>query len=91
MEVMILLQSRVFDKVVSMQVKIWQFFAVSYVAFILQLQINMEVVGGITNINRAKSYPLNQTNATQVDIIKDYMNMNITLPASEGYYSILII
>ena len=91
MEVMILLQSRVFDKVVSMQVKIWQFFTVSYVAFILQLQTNMVVVGGITNINKAKSYPLNQTNATQVDIIKDYMNMNITLPASEGYNSILII
>ena len=91
MEVMILLQSRVFDKVVSMQVKIWQFFTVSYVAFILQLQTNMVVVGGITNINKAKSYPLNQTNATQVDIIKDYMNMNITLLASEGYYSILII
>jgi hypothetical protein len=91
MEVMILLQSRVFDKVVSMQVKIWQFFTVSYVAFILQLQTSMEVVEGITNINKAKSYPLNQTNATQVDIIKDYINMNITLPASEGYYSILII
>ena len=67
-----------------MQVKIWQFFAVSYIAFLLQLQENMEVVGGIININKTRSYPLNHTNTTQVGNIKKYINLNITFAESEG-------
>ena len=84
LEVIILPQFRAFDKVVSMQVKIWQFFALSYAAFILQRQRNIEVIGGITNINKTKTYSLNQTNSTQVDNVKHYINMNITLAESEG-------
>ena len=67
-----------------MQVKIWQFFALCYAAFILQRQGNTDVIGGIININKTKKYSLNQTNSTQVDNVKHYINMNITLAESEG-------